>query len=161
MEYLKKAAKTPETDTAEARREVEELLAVVVELNIVRRRLLRRREGRRVRPAFDHQLFRYRHGGGERVGKVTSAIRFMALFTTATVPVLLTWGVGWLRRRGELVKAGDRDRAIIVVTDEMRRRRSSWMRSMSATEIMTFAEMTTPLSSTRLMRSLRTSWSSS
>jgi Kef-type K+ transport system membrane component KefB len=46
--------------------------------------------------------------------EVFSILVFMALFTTATVPVLLTWGVGWLRRRGELVKAGDRDRAIIV-----------------------------------------------
>jgi Kef-type K+ transport system membrane component KefB len=45
---------------------------------------------------------------------IFSLLVFMALFTTATVPVLLTWGVGWLRRRGELVKAGDRDRAIIV-----------------------------------------------
>jgi Kef-type K+ transport system membrane component KefB len=45
---------------------------------------------------------------------VFSILVFMAIFTTATVPVLLTWGVGWLRRRGELVKAGDRDRAIIV-----------------------------------------------
>lgn len=46
--------------------------------------------------------------------EVFSILVFMALFTTATVPVLLTWGVAWLRRRGELVKAGDRDRAIIV-----------------------------------------------
>jgi len=46
--------------------------------------------------------------------EVFSILVFMAIFTTATVPVLLTWGVGWLRRRGELVKAGDRDKAIIV-----------------------------------------------
>ena len=45
---------------------------------------------------------------------VFSILVFMALFTTATVPVLLTLGVRWLRRRGELVRAGDRDRALII-----------------------------------------------
>lgn len=46
--------------------------------------------------------------------EVFSILVFMALFTTATVPVLLTIGVRWLRRRGELVKAGDRTRTLIV-----------------------------------------------
>lgn len=46
--------------------------------------------------------------------EVFSILVFMALFTTATVPVLLTMGVRWLRRRGELVKAGDRSKAVIV-----------------------------------------------
>ncbi len=45
---------------------------------------------------------------------VFSILVFMALFTTATVPVLLTMGVRWLRRRGELVRAGDRDQALII-----------------------------------------------
>lgn len=45
---------------------------------------------------------------------VFSILVFMALFTTATVPVLLTIGVRWLRRRGELVKAGDRTGTLIV-----------------------------------------------
>src|SRR5690606_30248880 len=31
-----------------------------------------------------------------------SVLVFMAFFTTATVPVLLKWGAGWLKRRGEL-----------------------------------------------------------
>lgn len=46
--------------------------------------------------------------------EVFSILVFMALFTTATVPILLTMGVRWLRRRGELVKAGDRSKAVIV-----------------------------------------------
>ena len=45
---------------------------------------------------------------------VFSILVFMALFTTATVPVLLTLGVRWLRRRGGLVKAGGRSEALIV-----------------------------------------------
>ncbi|HLU30386.1 MAG TPA: cation:proton antiporter [Acidimicrobiia bacterium] len=45
---------------------------------------------------------------------VFSILVFMALFTTATVPVLLTIGVRWLRRRGELVKAGNRTNTLIV-----------------------------------------------
>jgi hypothetical protein len=45
---------------------------------------------------------------------VFSILVFMAIATTATVPVLLTRGVAWLRDRGELVKAGDR-RSIMIV----------------------------------------------
>ena len=45
---------------------------------------------------------------------VFSILVFMALFTTATVPVLLTLGVRWLRARGGLVKAGGRNEALIV-----------------------------------------------
>lgn len=45
---------------------------------------------------------------------VFSILVFMAIATTATVPVLLTQGVAWLRRRGELVKAGDRRMTMIV-----------------------------------------------
>ena len=45
---------------------------------------------------------------------VFSILVFMALFTTATVPVLLTLGVKWLRARGGLVKAGGRNETLIV-----------------------------------------------
>ncbi|MFP5331555.1 MAG: monovalent cation:proton antiporter family protein [Acidimicrobiia bacterium] len=45
---------------------------------------------------------------------VFSILVFMAIATTATVPVLLTQGVAWLRRRGELVRAGDRRVTMIV-----------------------------------------------
>ncbi|MDX1689956.1 MAG: cation:proton antiporter [Acidimicrobiia bacterium] len=46
--------------------------------------------------------------------EVFSILVFMAFFTTATVPVLLTAGVRWLRRRGDLAEAGA-DRAGVVV----------------------------------------------
>jgi voltage-gated potassium channel Kch len=45
---------------------------------------------------------------------VFSILVFMAIITTALVPIMLTKGVEWLRQRGELVKAGDREGAIIV-----------------------------------------------
>ena len=44
---------------------------------------------------------------------VFSILVFMAIFTTATVPVFLTRAVEWLRRRDELV-ADERDRTVIV-----------------------------------------------
>jgi len=53
---------------------------------------------------------------------VFSILVFMALFTTATVPILLTWGVRWLRRRGELVRAGDRNQALVVGAGAIARR---------------------------------------
>ncbi len=53
---------------------------------------------------------------------VFSILVFMALFTTATVPVLLTLGVNWLRRRGELVRAGGRDGALIIGAGVIARR---------------------------------------
>jgi len=53
---------------------------------------------------------------------VFSILVFMALFTTATVPIMLTWGVRWLRRRGELVRAGDRDQALVVGAGAIARR---------------------------------------
>ena len=53
---------------------------------------------------------------------VFSILVLMALFTTATVPVLLTLGVRWLRRRGELVKAGDRSQALIIGAGVIARR---------------------------------------
>lgn len=45
---------------------------------------------------------------------VFSILVFMALFTTAADPILLTLGIRWLRRRGELVRAGDRTGALII-----------------------------------------------
>lgn len=53
---------------------------------------------------------------------VFSILVFMALFTTATVPVLLTVGVRWLRRRGELVRAGDRNQALVIGAGVVARR---------------------------------------
>lgn len=53
---------------------------------------------------------------------VFSILVFMALFTTATVPILLTTGVRWLRRRGELVRAGDRKQALIIGAGVIARR---------------------------------------
>ncbi|MFP3881438.1 MAG: cation:proton antiporter [Actinomycetota bacterium] len=53
---------------------------------------------------------------------VFSILVFMALFTTATVPVLLTLGVRWLRDRGELVRAGDRKQALIIGAGVIARR---------------------------------------
>ena len=54
--------------------------------------------------------------------EVFSILVFMALFTTATVPVLLTLGVRWLRRRGELVRAGDRDQVLVIGAGVIARR---------------------------------------
>jgi len=46
---------------------------------------------------------------------IFSILVFMAIFTTATVPVLLKWGVAWLERRNELVRADDASKPVIVV----------------------------------------------
>lgn len=46
--------------------------------------------------------------------EVFSVLVFMAIITTATVPILLPWGVRWLRQRGELVKASNRSLVLIV-----------------------------------------------
>ncbi len=56
---------------------------------------------------------------------VFSILVFMALFTTATVPILLTIGVRWLRRRGELVRAGDRNKAVVIGAGVIARRLAS------------------------------------
>jgi Kef-type K+ transport system membrane component KefB/Trk K+ transport system NAD-binding subunit len=45
--------------------------------------------------------------------RIFSILVFMAVFTTATVPVLLTRSIEWLRRRGELV-ADDRNGILFV-----------------------------------------------
>ncbi len=43
-----------------------------------------------------------------------SALVLMAFFTTLSVPVLLKWGVAWLRRRGELETSRARQGVLIV-----------------------------------------------
>ncbi len=45
--------------------------------------------------------------------RIFSILVFMAVFTTATVPVLLTRSINWLRRRGELV-ADEREGILLV-----------------------------------------------
>lgn len=47
--------------------------------------------------------------------EIFSILVVMALFTTATVPVLLKWGTDWLRRRGELVRSGDDRKGVLIV----------------------------------------------
>jgi Kef-type K+ transport system membrane component KefB/Trk K+ transport system NAD-binding subunit/mannitol/fructose-specific phosphotransferase system IIA component (Ntr-type) len=47
--------------------------------------------------------------------EVFSILVFMAIATTATVPLFLKWGVDWLRDRGELVRStADREGALII-----------------------------------------------
>ena len=45
---------------------------------------------------------------------IFSILVFMAIATTATVPLFLTWGVRWLQGRDELVRSSGRDGAVIV-----------------------------------------------
>jgi Kef-type K+ transport system membrane component KefB/Trk K+ transport system NAD-binding subunit/mannitol/fructose-specific phosphotransferase system IIA component (Ntr-type) len=47
--------------------------------------------------------------------EIFSILVFMAIFTTAMVPVMLKWGVEWLRGRGELVRAHDERRGTVIV----------------------------------------------
>lgn len=53
--------------------------------------------------------------------RVFSILVFMAVFTTATVPILLTKSVNWLRRRGELV-ADERTGVVFVGAGPVARR---------------------------------------
>jgi Kef-type K+ transport system membrane component KefB/Trk K+ transport system NAD-binding subunit/mannitol/fructose-specific phosphotransferase system IIA component (Ntr-type) len=47
--------------------------------------------------------------------EIFSILVFMAIFTTAAVPLFLKWGTDWLRRRGELVRSTeDRSGAVII-----------------------------------------------
>lgn len=55
---------------------------------------------------------------------VFSILVFMAIFTTATVPVLLTQSINWLRRRGELV-ADEREGMVIVGAGPLAQRMAS------------------------------------
>jgi Kef-type K+ transport system membrane component KefB len=47
--------------------------------------------------------------------EIFSILVFMAIFTTATVPLLLKWGVDWLARRGELERSGQSRKGTILV----------------------------------------------
>lgn len=46
--------------------------------------------------------------------EIFSILVFMAIFTTLTVPLLLTWTTNWLKKRGELVHQDSRDAYIIL-----------------------------------------------
>ena len=58
-------------------------------------------------------------GIGLNMGIITqeifSILVFMAISTTATVPVFLKWGVEWLRKRNELVRSTHGKEGIVVV----------------------------------------------
>ena len=47
--------------------------------------------------------------------EVFSILVVMAMATTALVPVTLKWGVGWLRKRGELARADEERSGILIV----------------------------------------------
>ncbi|MEM1127409.1 MAG: cation:proton antiporter [Bacteroidota bacterium] len=47
--------------------------------------------------------------------EIFSILVFMAIITTATVPVFLKWGVDWLRERGELVRSDHERTGTIIV----------------------------------------------
>lgn len=47
--------------------------------------------------------------------EIFSILVFMAIFTTATVPVLLKLGTDWLRRRGELVRSKDERKGVLII----------------------------------------------
>ena len=46
--------------------------------------------------------------------EIFSILVFMAIFTTLTVPVLLTWTTNWLRKRGELIQQDSRKGYLIL-----------------------------------------------
>lgn len=47
--------------------------------------------------------------------EIFSVLVFMAIFTTATVPVFLKWATEWLDRRGELVRSTDERRGVLIL----------------------------------------------
>ena len=47
--------------------------------------------------------------------EIFSVLVFMAIFTTATVPIFLKWGTDWLRRRGELTRSTDERTGLVIV----------------------------------------------
>jgi Kef-type K+ transport system membrane component KefB/sulfur carrier protein ThiS len=47
--------------------------------------------------------------------EIFSVLVFMAIFTTATVPVFLKWGTDWLRSRDELVRSRDERQGTVIV----------------------------------------------
>lgn len=46
---------------------------------------------------------------------IFSILVFMAIFTTATVPVFLKWGTTWLRNRGELVRSDEERHGVVII----------------------------------------------
>ncbi|MDX1547451.1 MAG: cation:proton antiporter, partial [Rhodothermales bacterium] len=47
--------------------------------------------------------------------EIFSILVFMAIATTATVPLFLKWGVAWLRRRGELVRSEEQRQGALIL----------------------------------------------
>ena len=47
--------------------------------------------------------------------QIFSMLVFMAIFTTATVPVLLKWTTSWLRSRGELVGSDEERKGAVII----------------------------------------------
>ncbi|GIV59326.1 MAG: hypothetical protein KatS3mg043_0415 [Rhodothermaceae bacterium] len=47
--------------------------------------------------------------------EIFSVLVFMAIFTTAAVPLFLKWGTDWLRRRGELVRRAEERRGVLII----------------------------------------------
>ena len=47
--------------------------------------------------------------------EIFSVLVFMAIFTTATVPIFLKWTTEWLERRGELVRSTDDRRGVLIL----------------------------------------------
>lgn len=47
--------------------------------------------------------------------EIFSVLVFMAIFTTATVPLFLKWGVDWLHSRGELERSADQRKGVVIV----------------------------------------------
>ncbi len=50
--------------------------------------------------------------------EIFSILVFMAIFTTAAVPLFLKWGTDWLRRRGELVRTEEERRGVLILGAE-------------------------------------------
>lgn len=47
--------------------------------------------------------------------EIFSVLVFMAIFTTATVPVFLKWGTDWLQKRGELQRSDDEREGTVIL----------------------------------------------
>lgn len=47
--------------------------------------------------------------------EIFSVLVFMAIFTTATVPIFLKWGVDWLEGRGELQRSSDNRKGTVIM----------------------------------------------
>lgn len=54
-------------------------------------------------------------GLGVITAEIFSVLVFMAIFTTATVPLFLKWTTEWLDRRGELVRSREERRGTLIV----------------------------------------------